>query len=107
MTLNLTSVTLFVAISQDPALGRFSLGKSLFAQALDAAVEARSTVFDFLAVGEYKEAFWGARGRELDTSLLGRGPRGRAVVAYARVRRLIVPGIVRRLRRADGPAADR
>jgi CelD/BcsL family acetyltransferase involved in cellulose biosynthesis len=107
MTLNRSTVTLFVAISGDPGLGRFSLGKNLFAQSLDAAVEGRSTVFNFLAVGEYKEAFWGARGRELDTSLLGRGPRGRAVVAYARVRRLILPGIARRLRRARGPGADR
>ena len=98
LTLRGTTVTLFAATSPEPSLSRYSLGKNLFAQALDAAIAARSAVFDFLAVGEYKEAFWGAHGRELETSILGRGSRGRLAVAYAATRRQALPVVSRRLR---------
>lgn len=65
---------------------------------------AHSTVFDFLTVGEYKEAFWGARGRDLESLIIGRGTAGRAVIAYAVLRRWFGPTI-RRALRGGGPGA--
>jgi len=93
-SLNRTTVTLFAASTQDPQYGRYALGKNLFAQALAGAIAARSTVFNFLTEGDYKGDFWGAHGRSLHSAIYGRTVSGRAVVAYATIRRRIIPRVI-------------
>ncbi len=104
-SINGTTVTLFAASTQDPQYGRYALGKNLFSQALDGAIAARSTVFNFLTEGDYKADFWGAHGRKLESAIYGRTLTGRAVVAYATVRRRIIPrviGLLKGVRRSGG-----
>ncbi|MEO8207474.1 MAG: GNAT family N-acetyltransferase [Chloroflexota bacterium] len=105
-SINRTTVTLFAASTQDPQYGRFALGKNLFSQALDGAIAARSTVFNFLTEGDYKGDFWGARGRNLQSGIYGRTMTGRAVVAYATLRRRIIPRAMALLGRRPRSVGD-
>ncbi|MEO5917925.1 MAG: GNAT family N-acetyltransferase [Candidatus Limnocylindrales bacterium] len=108
-SLNRTTVTLFAASTQDPQYGRYALGKNLFAQALDGAIAARSTIFNFLTEGDYKGDFWGAHGRNLESAIYGRTVTGRAVVAYATIRRRFIPrliGLMKGRRRTAGAGTE-
>lgn len=55
----------------------FSLGKHLFDAGIGEAVERGCRDYDFLWVGAYKEDFWHAEARALETALVGRGLIGR------------------------------
>ena len=80
------AMALTVAMTTDPAYRPFSLGKHLFDLGIGEAVARGCTVYDLLWVGGYKESFWHARPRELESAVVGRGLVGR-VAAKALVAR--------------------
>jgi CelD/BcsL family acetyltransferase involved in cellulose biosynthesis len=94
------AVPVLVGVTSGAAYSPMSLGKCLFSLAIDEAVSRDCTVFDFLQVGGYKETFWHATGRILESGLLGRGIRGRGVTAYVLARRQVLPALARRAARA-------
>jgi CelD/BcsL family acetyltransferase involved in cellulose biosynthesis len=71
------AMALMVAVTTDPAYRPFSLGKHLFDVGIREAVERGCRVYDFLWVGGYKESFWHAGPRDLESAFIGRGPVGR------------------------------
>ncbi|MDQ3937958.1 MAG: GNAT family N-acetyltransferase [Chloroflexota bacterium] len=71
------AMALLVAVTTDPAYNRFSLGKHLFDVGLAEAVGRGCHVYDFLWIGGYKETFWHAEGRDLESAMVGRGLVGR------------------------------
>ena len=71
------AMALTIAMTTDPAYGRFSLGKHLFDVGLAEAVRRGCHNYDFLWVGGYKESFWHATPRELESAMVGRGLIGR------------------------------
>jgi CelD/BcsL family acetyltransferase involved in cellulose biosynthesis len=85
-----STVPFVVAFSTDRDLSRYSVGKSLFQRSIEDAAARGSREYDFLTVGDYKESFWGAEGRPLASSVLGRGLVGRVVVGYTEIRRRMV-----------------
>ena len=87
LVLNGTAVAILIGVTNTPEYRSLSLGKSLFYLAIDEAVARGAHEFNFLAAGEYKEAFWKAEPRTLASGLFGRGPVGRAVAASDTLRR--------------------
>ena len=84
------AVPVLVGVTGGSAYRRMSLGKCLFSLAIDEAVSRDSTVFNFLTGGGYKETFWHASGRILESGLLGRGMRGRGATAFVQARRRVL-----------------
>ncbi|MDP2350928.1 MAG: GNAT family N-acetyltransferase [Chloroflexota bacterium] len=80
------AVALLIGVSADEDLRRVSLGKQLFVSSIDACIERGVETYDFLWVGGYKEAFWGATPRRLESLVVGRGPIGGLVVRRVRSR---------------------
>jgi CelD/BcsL family acetyltransferase involved in cellulose biosynthesis len=80
------AMALLVAVTTDPEYGRYSLGKHLFDVGLGEAVARGCRVYDFLWIGGYKESFWHAQGRELESAMLGRGLVGRAAARLLAMR---------------------
>ncbi len=80
------AVALLIGVSDDQDLRRVSLGKQLFAASIDACVERGVETYDFLWAGGYKETFWGATPRRLESLVVGRGPIGSLVVRRVRSR---------------------
>ncbi|CAN5813258.1 hypothetical protein BH24CHL6_BH24CHL6_03020 [soil metagenome] len=72
------AMALLVAVTADGAYSRFSLGKHLFDVGIGEAVARGCHVYDFLWIGGYKESFWHAQGRELESAMIGRGLVGKA-----------------------------
>jgi CelD/BcsL family acetyltransferase involved in cellulose biosynthesis len=73
------AVALAIGVSGAEDVRRLSLGKQLFAASIEAAIERGAATYDFLWVGGYKEAFWGARPQRMESLLVGRGLAGRLV----------------------------
>jgi CelD/BcsL family acetyltransferase involved in cellulose biosynthesis len=96
LTAGRSTVPFLVAFRTEPDLARYSVGKSLFARSIQDAAARGAREYDFLTIGDYKESFWGAEGRALESSVLGRGPVGRAVAGYAGLRRRTIPRLLRR-----------
>jgi CelD/BcsL family acetyltransferase involved in cellulose biosynthesis len=71
------AMALTIAMTTDPAYRPFSLGKHLFDVALAEAVRRGCHNYDFLWVGGYKESFWHATPRHLESAMIGRGLIGR------------------------------
>jgi CelD/BcsL family acetyltransferase involved in cellulose biosynthesis len=71
------AMALTIAMTTDPAYRSFSLGKHLFDAGLAEAVRRGCANYDFLWVGGYKESFWHATARHLDSAMIGRGLVGR------------------------------
>lgn len=71
------AMALSIAITTDPAYRPFSLGKHLFDAAIGEAVGRGCHNYDFLWVGGYKESFWHATARQLESAMVGRGVIGR------------------------------
>jgi len=71
------AMALAVAMTADPAYRTFSLGKHLFDVGLAEAVRRGNRSYDFLWVGGYKETFWHAEPRFLESAMVGRGAIGR------------------------------
>jgi CelD/BcsL family acetyltransferase involved in cellulose biosynthesis len=75
------AMALLIAMTTDPAYKAFSLGKHLFDAGLAEAVRRGCHNYDFLWVGGYKESFWHATPRHLDSAMVGRGIVGRLTAA--------------------------
>jgi CelD/BcsL family acetyltransferase involved in cellulose biosynthesis len=73
------AMALMIAMTTDPLYRPFSLGKHLFDVGLAEAVRRRCRNYDFLWVGGYKESFWHATPRPLESALVGRGLLGKRV----------------------------
>ena len=73
------AMALLVAMTSDPAYRPFSLGKHLFDAGLAEAVRRGCRMYDFLWVGGYKESFWHATPRHLESAMVGRGLVGRTL----------------------------
>ncbi len=96
MVLNGRAVALVMGVSYDADVKRMSLGKQLFDRSIAEAVRRGCVTYDFLWAGGYKESFWHATPRTLESRLIGRGLRGGAVAEYARLRRRLLPALLRR-----------
>ena len=99
------AAAVMVGMSVDPTLRQLSVGKALFHRAMDELVGRGAGTLDFLTQGGYKETFWGARSRTLQSGILGRGPVGASVLAYVALRRR-GPRVLRRAVRALGRRGD-
>lgn len=75
------ATALTIAMTTDPAYRPFSLGKHLFDAGIAEAVRRGCRNYDFLWVGGYKEAFWHATPRHLESAMVGRGIVGRLAAA--------------------------
>lgn len=71
------AMALTIAMTTDPDYRPFSLGKHLFDVGLAEAVRRGCHNYDFLWVGGYKESFWHATPRKLESAMVGRGLIGR------------------------------
>ncbi len=72
-------MALMVAMTSEAVYRPFSLGKHLFDVGLAEAVQRGCHNYDFLWVGGYKETFWHATPRLLESAMVGRGLLGRQV----------------------------
>lgn len=72
-------IALMVAMTTEAGYRPFSLGKHLFDVGLAEAVRRGCRNYDFLWVGGYKESFWHATPRLLESAMVGRGLLGRQV----------------------------
>lgn len=100
--LNGRAVALVMGVSYDDDVRKMSLGKQLFDRSISEAVRRGCSTYDFLWAGGYKEAFWHAEPRTLESLVQGRGLRGGWVAEAARVRRVVLPGLVGRRRAEPG-----
>jgi len=71
------AMALMVAMTTEAVYRPFSLGKHLFDVGLAEAVRRGCHNYDFLWVGGYKESFWHATPRLLESAMVGRGVVGR------------------------------
>ncbi|MEW5989783.1 MAG: GNAT family N-acetyltransferase [Chloroflexota bacterium] len=90
--LNRRAVALIIGVSRAPDTLRMSLGKQLFHRSIGAAIERGCRTYDLLWAGGYKESFWHAAPRTMESAVIGRGLRGRSIVEADRLRRLL-PGV--------------
>jgi hypothetical protein len=67
------AMALTIAMTTNPDYKPFSLGKHLFDAGLAEAVRRGCRNYDFLWVGGYKEEFWHATPRHLESAMVGRG----------------------------------
>ena len=106
--LNRRAVALVMGVSYDDDVRKMSLGKGLFYRSISEAVRRGCSTYDFLWAGGYKESFWHAEPRTLESLVQGRGLRGAWVSEAARLRRVVLPGLVgrRRAETAAGPRAE-
>jgi CelD/BcsL family acetyltransferase involved in cellulose biosynthesis len=77
LALNGHAMALTIAMTTDSEYRPFSLGKHLFDVGLAEAVRRGCHNYDFLWVGGYKESFWHATPRRLESAMVGRGLIGR------------------------------
>jgi CelD/BcsL family acetyltransferase involved in cellulose biosynthesis len=97
--LNGEATPALIGVSQDPDIRPFSLGKHLFDESIRAAIERGCRTYDFLMAGDYKERFWHAEPRILESLVVGRGLRGGLAALYVEVRRRRLPAWRRRVAR--------
>lgn len=71
------AMALLVAANDDESYRKFSLGKHVFNMGIGEAVRRGCHTYDFLWVGGYKETYWHAVPRELESAMVGRGIVGR------------------------------
>jgi CelD/BcsL family acetyltransferase involved in cellulose biosynthesis len=100
IALNGRAVALVMGVSYDDDVRKMSLGKQLFDRSITEAVRRGCSTYDFLWAGGYKESFWHAEPRTLESLVQGRGLRGAWVAETARLRRVVLPRLVGRRRRA-------
>lgn len=99
MALNRRAVALVMGVSFDDDVRKMSLGKQLLDASIGEAVRRGCRTYDFLWAGGYKEAFWHAEPRTMESLVVGRGLRGGAVAELVRLRRRVLPALLRRARR--------
>jgi CelD/BcsL family acetyltransferase involved in cellulose biosynthesis len=100
--LNRRAVALVMGVSYDDDVLKMSLGKGLFDRSISEAIRRGCTTYDFLWAGGYKESFWHAEPRTLESLVQGRGLRGAWVAETARLRRVVLPGLMGRRRTEAG-----
>jgi CelD/BcsL family acetyltransferase involved in cellulose biosynthesis len=100
--LNGRAVALVMGVSYDDDVRKMSLGKGLFDRSISEAIRRGCSTYDFLWAGGYKESFWHAEPRTLESLVQGRGLRGAWVAEAARLRRVVLPGLVGRRRDGAG-----
>ena len=83
-----TSVAVMIGVDPGEAYRPYSLGKWLFSQAIHEAAARGARTFSFLQEGGYKESFWHAAGRPVESGLVARGALGLAMAAAVTVRRI-------------------
>jgi CelD/BcsL family acetyltransferase involved in cellulose biosynthesis len=88
------AMALLVAADDSEMLRKYSLGKHVFKMGIGEAVHRGCHTYDFLWVGGYKQSYWHAVPRHLDSVMVGRGLLGRPLA------RLLA-------RREAGPHPDR
>ena len=71
------AMAFMIAMTTDADYSKFSLGKHIFDAGLAEAVRRGCHNYDFLWVGGYKESFWHATPRPLESAIVGRGLVGR------------------------------
>lgn len=90
--LNRRAVALIIGVSREADTLRMSLGKQLFHRSIGTAIERGCRTYDLLWAGGYKESFWHATPRTMESVVIGRGLRGRSIVEADRLRRRL-PGL--------------
>jgi len=73
------AMALTVAMTTDESYKTFSLGKHVFDAGIAEAVRRGCHNYDFLPIGGYKESFWHAVPRHLESAMVGRGMIGKIV----------------------------
>ncbi len=96
LVLNRRAVALVMGVSYDDDVKKMSLGKQLFDASIAEAVRRNCRTYDFLWAGGYKESFWHAEPRTLESLVVGRGLRGGGVAEVTRLRRRVLPKLLRR-----------
>ncbi len=71
------AMALLVAADDNEALRKYSLGKHVFKMGIGEAVRRGCHTYDFLWVGGYKQSYWHAQPRHLESAMVGRGGIGR------------------------------
>jgi CelD/BcsL family acetyltransferase involved in cellulose biosynthesis len=71
------AMALLVAATPDPDYRPFSLGTHVFDAGIEEAVRRGCHTYDFLWLGSYKQEFWHAQPRYLESAVVGRGVVGR------------------------------
>lgn len=95
MILNQRAVALVMGVSRDDDVRRMSLGKQLFDRSIGEAVRRDCRTYDFLWAGDYKESFWHAVPRTMESLVIGRGLRGGGLAGAIWLRRRAWPSFVR------------
>ncbi len=85
------AMALLVAADDHETLRKYSLGKHVFKMGIGEAVRRGCHTYDFLWVGGYKQSYWHAVPRQLDSAVVGRGLIGRPL-ARIMARRDAGPG---------------
>jgi CelD/BcsL family acetyltransferase involved in cellulose biosynthesis len=104
MVLNRRAVALVMGVSYEDDVRKMSLGKQLFDRSIGEAVRRGCETYDFLWAGGYKESFWHAQPRTLESRTYGRGLRGGLVSEQVRLRRRVLPSLLGRRTGAGGSA---
>lgn len=89
MTSPPTAVAAMIGVTPAPEYRSLSLGKCLFSQAIDDAVAQGCRTFSFLTEGGYKESFWHAVGRPIESGFVARGRTGLAIAVVVSARRVL------------------
>lgn len=84
-----TAVAAMIGVTPKPEYRSVSLGKCLFSQAIDDAATRGHRTFSFLTEGGYKESFWHAVGRPIESGFMARGRTGLAIAAVVSARRVL------------------
>lgn len=92
MFLNRRAVALIIGVSRESDMLRMSLGKQLFDRSIGTAIGRGCRTYDFLWAGGYKESFWHAVPRTMESVVIGQGLRGRSIAEGDRLRRCL-PGL--------------
>ena len=71
------AMALLVAADDGETLRKYSLGKHVFKMGIGEAVRRGCHTYDFLWVGGYKQSYWHAQPRHLESAYVGRGLIGR------------------------------
>lgn len=71
------AMALLVAADDSDTLRKYSLGKHVFRLGIGEAVRRGCHTYDFLWVGGYKQSYWHAVPRQLESAMVGRGLIGR------------------------------
>ena len=82
-----TAVATLIGVTHKPKYRPLPLGTCLVHDAIDSAVAHGCRRFSFLTEGGYKQTFWGAEGRPIESGFLARGVTGWAIAATESVLR--------------------